>query len=118
MTMRSSSELPDDVGTVFVTAVPGSKFQVLGRRDPRNGELCAGSLMMAPLGASDLMPPELPTPFPPEFVTGPEAERLVAEAVQHYTAIARRDGMTLEEFMTRPKAKVFRTVSDVTNNPF
>jgi hypothetical protein len=113
--MRRSSELPDDVGTVFVTAVPDSKFQVIGRRDPCNGELCAGSLMMAPLGASELiMPPKLPNP-PPEFVTGPEAERLVTEAVQHFTAIARREGMTLEGFMTRPNPKVFRTVSDITD---
>src|SRR5262249_23989354 len=40
--VRFSHELPDDVGTVFVTAVLGAPFQLLGRRDPANGELCVG----------------------------------------------------------------------------
>jgi len=35
---RPSSELPDDEGTVFVTNVPGSSIQALGRRDPTTGE--------------------------------------------------------------------------------
>jgi hypothetical protein len=111
--MRSSSELPDNVGTVFVTAVPGSKFQVMGRRDPSNGELCFSSLYMA---APDAPPPsEWMKEFAPqmEFVTGPEAEGLVAEAVQQTTAIAQREGMTLEQLITEPNAKVFRTVSDI-----
>src|SRR5262249_33119420 len=38
--VRYSSELRDDEGRVFVTDVPGSPFQIMGRRDPRTGELC------------------------------------------------------------------------------
>jgi hypothetical protein len=39
--VRSTEELPDDVGTVFITNVPGAPFQVMGRRGP-TGELFAG----------------------------------------------------------------------------
>jgi hypothetical protein len=89
--MRSSKELPDDVGSVFVTAVPGSKFQVVGRRDPANGELCAGMLVLNAAG-------KLPHSGV-EAVTGPEAERLLAEMIQAATMQAHREGMTLDAFM-------------------
>jgi hypothetical protein len=96
MKIRPSSELPDDAGTVFVTAVPDSKFQVLGRRDPATGELCVGSIAMPPAGQ------ELPPPMPGvEIVTGPEAERLVAELVRRMTAAADREGVSVEEYVTR-----------------
>src|SRR5215831_12831438 len=42
--VRCSSELPDHVGRVFVTAVPNVPIQVMGRRDPATGELCVGSI--------------------------------------------------------------------------
>jgi hypothetical protein len=109
--MRSSSELPDDVGFVFMTAVSGSKFKVIGRRDPNNGELCAGLLMMVSPG--EPTPSESNCPLRIEFVTGPEAEQLVAEAVSHATAIAYRLGVTLEEFVKRHQFKgEFSTVMD------
>jgi hypothetical protein len=41
---RSSSELPDDEGTEFVTRVPNSPIQAMGRRDPTTGELCVDSV--------------------------------------------------------------------------
>jgi hypothetical protein len=44
MTIRYTSELPEEVGTVFVTNVPGAPFQVLGRRGPTR-ELFVGSLV-------------------------------------------------------------------------
>jgi hypothetical protein len=40
---RSSSELPDDKGTVFITNVPDAPFQIIGRRGP-TGELFVGRL--------------------------------------------------------------------------
>ena len=41
MSIRLSDDLPEGEGTAFVTAVPGAKFHVLGRRDPKTGELCS-----------------------------------------------------------------------------
>jgi len=42
--LRSSSELPDDVGRVFVTNVPNAPIQVMGRRDPATGEPPRGTV--------------------------------------------------------------------------
>jgi hypothetical protein len=96
--VRMSSELPDDVGTVFVTAVPNAPLQILGRRDPMNGELCVGSVMVAP---ADLPwpPPEHPSDI--ELVTGPEAERLILAVHGHLTERADEEGLSFEQSMAK-----------------
>ena len=76
---RPSSELPDDEGTVFVTNVPGSSIQALGRRDPTTGELCVYATIRA---QRDDAPPfdeacREPARRGVEIVTGPEAEDLI-----------------------------------------
>jgi hypothetical protein len=38
-----SDTLADDEGVMFATNVPGSPIQVMGRRDPRTGELCVSA---------------------------------------------------------------------------
>jgi hypothetical protein len=40
MTLRSSSELADDEGRVFLAYAPPRTLMVMGRRDPRNGAMC------------------------------------------------------------------------------
>jgi hypothetical protein len=72
---RPSSELPDDVGTVFVTRVPGSHIAVVGRRGP-TGELFVGRVFERKDNKTEL--PDLLEGV--EIVTGPEAERLTAWA--------------------------------------
>jgi hypothetical protein len=99
MRIRRSSELPDDAGTVFVTMVPGAKFQAMGRRDPATGELCVGSIIFTPPGGV-LELDSIPFDYV-ERVTGPEAERLVAELVRRMTAGAQREGVIVEEYVTR-----------------
>jgi hypothetical protein len=47
MSIRLSDDLPEGEGTNFVTAVPGAKFHVSGRRDPKTGE---GSLIVTTRG--------------------------------------------------------------------
>ena len=37
--VRRTTELPDDVGDVFLTDVPNAPFLIHGRRDPTSGEL-------------------------------------------------------------------------------
>ena len=72
---RRSSELPDDVGTLFSTRVPGSLIQVYGRRGP-TGELFVGGVFENKVCKRDLTDfPEYPEWV--EAVTGPEAERLI-----------------------------------------
>jgi len=97
--IRSSSELADDVGTVFVTAVAGAPLQIYGRRDPANGELCVGGVAM-PKGdhrlemiAANLGGVEL--------VTGPEAERLILAALRHFTEQAEAEGLTFEQYAAK-----------------
>jgi hypothetical protein len=90
--LRSSSELPDDAGRVFITNVPDAPLQVLGRRDPATGELCVGSVVF---------PDRLPDVAPPrgvEVVTGPEAERLILAVHQMLTRKALEKGLTLEAY--------------------
>jgi hypothetical protein len=70
--IRRSSELPDDLGRVFVTDVPSSWFQVIGRR--WNGEFFVGSCIVTPKGKP--RPAEGAYPGV-EVLSGPEAERLV-----------------------------------------
>jgi hypothetical protein len=94
--IRSSSELPDDVGKVFVTNVPNAPLQILGRRDPTNGELCVGRVG---LHRADV-------PFPPgiEVVTGPEAKELITAVHQRLTRKASESGLTFEAYMEQEGA--------------
>ena len=80
VTLRSSSELADDEGRVFVAYAPPRTLMVMGRRDPRNGDLCVSRYAWKP--------PEVPWPGPDapfERITGPEAERLL-DAVERLIA--------------------------------
>ena len=83
MTLRFSRELADDEGRVFVAYAPPRTLMVMGRRDPRNGDLCVSSYTWKP--------PEMPwerveSPDAPyEHITGPGAERLL-DAVEHCIA--------------------------------
>jgi hypothetical protein len=83
MKLRFSSELHPDEGFVFVTSVPGSPFQILGRRDPKNGELCVGSLFYGGMPSDDL---------PCEIVTGQEAQQLLNAVVDEAVASHRWHG--------------------------
>jgi hypothetical protein len=72
---RSSDELPDDEGTVFVTNVPDAPFQIVGRRGS-TGELFVGSLMHL-RGGTTMSPDKLATaPVKPEVVDGEEGRKL------------------------------------------
>jgi hypothetical protein len=80
MTLRSSSELADDEGRVFLAYAPPRTLMVMGRRDPRNGDLCVSRYTWKL--------PEVPWPGPDapcERITGPEAERLL-DAVERWIA--------------------------------
>ena len=82
MKIRCSDTLADDEGVVFATNVPGSPIQVMGRRDPRTGELCVSKVYMTS--------PEFEAAFHgarPKFeaVTGAEAERVVAQVYTDIT---------------------------------
>jgi hypothetical protein len=96
--VRSSNELPDDVDTVFVTAVPNAPLQILGRRDPATGELCVGSVMKPP---TDAPWPPFERPSCVEIVTGPEAERLILAVHGDLTEQAEQEGLTLEQFIAK-----------------
>jgi hypothetical protein len=79
---RSSSELPDDVGTVFVTNVPDAPFQILGRRGP-TGELFVGRHLTSRDGRTTLSPEELAAlPFKVEVVAGAEGQKLISDVVR------------------------------------
>ena len=80
MTLPFSSELAPDEGRVFVAYAPPYPVLVMGRRDPRNSELCVSQFYWKP--------PEAPWPDPNdpsgpryEHITGPEAEHLLAAAL-------------------------------------
>jgi hypothetical protein len=78
MTLWFSRELADDEGVVFVAYAPPCPRLVLGRRDPRNGELCVSRILRKPPG----MPwpdPNDPKAPPCEHITEPEAKRLFDE---------------------------------------
>jgi len=80
VTLRSSRELADNEGRVFVAYAPPRTLMVMGRRDPRNGDLCVSRYAWKP--------PEVPWPGPDapfERITGPEAERLL-DAVERWIA--------------------------------
>jgi hypothetical protein len=95
--IRSSRELPDDVGRVFVTNVSNAPIQVMGRRDPATGELCvSGALHRTPDAPNFEGLAELPSYV--EVVTGPEAERLILAVHRSLTERANVENLTLEEF--------------------
>jgi hypothetical protein len=71
-----SCDLPDDEGTVFVTAVPGAPFQISGRRAP-TGKLHVGKLWQATEQQTEDGAATLPCWL--ERVTGPEAQQLIAD---------------------------------------
>ena len=72
--IRSSSELPDDEGRVFVTYVPDAPFHVMGRRAD-SGELFVGAIVpKEKITAENLRN----APVRVEVVTGREAEDLIA----------------------------------------
>jgi len=98
--IRNSNELPDDVGRVFVTAVPDAPIQLVGRRDPETGELCVVGALGPP--RKDIPAPsgdDLPSYI--EVVTGPEAERLILSVHRWLTERAEAEGLTIEQFMAK-----------------
>jgi hypothetical protein len=77
--IKNSSDLPEDVGTVFVTNVPGAPFQLLGRR--HDGELYVGSLIF-PGPGRDVCEDTREIAIEMkgiEVVTGREAEQLIVD---------------------------------------
>jgi hypothetical protein len=70
--IRWSNELPDDEGVVFVTDIPGSWFQIYGRR--AYGELFVGGFIVPSKGQG--RPAEMVGDLA-EIQRGPEAEKLV-----------------------------------------
>jgi hypothetical protein len=96
--IRSSSELADDVGRVFVTAVLDAPFQLTGRRDPANSELCVGGIVGVPKDAP-WPPPDQPSWI--EVVTGPEAERLILSVHFRLTEQAEQEKITLEQLIEK-----------------
>jgi hypothetical protein len=106
--VRFSHELPDDVGTVFMTAVPGAPIQIIGRRDPATGELCPGSIVRAPEDVGTSLPP---VPDDVEAVTGPEAERLIL-AVHHWLSEqAEAEGMSFDEYAAKHEQAMRQSIS-------
>jgi hypothetical protein len=93
--IRSTNELPADVGVEFITAVPDAPMQIRGRRDPVTGELFLGGISQLPQGVP-WPPTELPQGV--EIVTGPEAESLVLSVHRWLTKLAEAEGLTLDEF--------------------
>jgi hypothetical protein len=78
--IRMTNELPDDVGTVFLTDVPNAPFLILGRRDPTSGELFVGTRFAAKpdVNIADLVAEiEKEEGAGVEIVAGEEAEQLI-----------------------------------------
>jgi hypothetical protein len=103
--IRSSSELADDEGTVFVTNVAGAPFQILGRRGP-SGKLFVGWVFtpgkpveQAYQECADAMGAKM------EIVTGPEAERLIA-GVQRRGVKRSETGTEAERLIARMQRKL------------
>ena len=87
--VRNSSELPDDVGTVFVTHVQDASFQIVGRRDPATSELYVGSLLW-PRGPLEQAIKDIKQEFPgTEIVTGEEAEDLIKQVMASWATVSR-----------------------------
>jgi hypothetical protein len=70
--IRKSDDLPDDVGVVFVTNVPGSWLQLYGRR--AYGELWVGGSVVQ----SEGQPAPATAVDGVEIISGPEAQQLVS----------------------------------------
>jgi hypothetical protein len=86
--LKETSELPDDEGTVYMTAVADAPFQIFGRR-ARNGELYVGATFTPDEGHNAhecvLKGAEqcrAETGVEIEVVTGLEAEKLIAAVVK------------------------------------
>jgi hypothetical protein len=78
---RSSDELPDDEGTVFVTNVPDAPFQIIGRRGP-TGELFVGRIFTPRNGGATMSSEELPSaPLKAEVVDGEEGRKLISDVM-------------------------------------
>jgi hypothetical protein len=90
--IRSSSELADDEGKVFMAHVPDAPIFIIGRRDPATGELCVGGVYNK--NESGLTAAEFEERFNKdnakehgiEVVTGPEAEQLIARVQRRLSA--------------------------------
>jgi hypothetical protein len=82
--VRFSKELAEDEGAVFAASMPGAPLGIGGRRDPRNGELCVGSIIHGVDIASLLSAPKMGFV---EHVTGPEAERLIGTVMEKLSRI-------------------------------
>jgi hypothetical protein len=81
----TTRELPDDVGRVFVTNVPGSLLQVIGRRNPATGVLHAGRTTTLEPGTDwgkEIVETMERTGVRVEVVTGKEAEDLINSIVE------------------------------------
>jgi hypothetical protein len=96
--VRFSSELVDDVGRVFVTAVPNAPIQLTGRRDPATDELCVGAVVGGPKHAP-WPPPDTPNWI--EVVTGSEAELLILSVHRWLTERAEAAGLTFDEYAAK-----------------
>jgi len=83
MKIRRSSTLAYDEGVVFVTHVPHSPIQVMGRRDPRTCELCVAQVYETSLNFEKALSD--PAVGVIEIVTGAEAERLLAQVYADIT---------------------------------
>jgi hypothetical protein len=102
--VRFSRDLPDDVGTVFVTNVPNAPLQVMGRRDPATGELCVSNIMHPPADASPDWVTNVVLPGV-EIVTGQDAELLILSMHRWLTEQAIERGLTFDEYVRRNSAK-------------
>ena len=97
--IRHSDELPDGVGTLFVTNVPGSPIQAIGRRSP-GGELCFTAYFTPRI---EMWPGNAGALIDAEVVTGPEAARLIISVRAMVTERAEAEGLTLEQYLARSR---------------
>jgi hypothetical protein len=84
--MKSSDDLPDDEGTMFIAWSPNANFAVSGRRG-RDGELYVGSIyrdasMSTLKGVKHSIEQIKSTGVDVELVTGAEADKLFTEMAQ------------------------------------
>jgi hypothetical protein len=84
--MKSTDDLPDDEGTMFIAWSPNANFAVSGRRG-RDGELYVGSIyqdasMSTLKGVKHSIEQIKSTGVDVELVTGAEADKLFTEMAQ------------------------------------
>jgi hypothetical protein len=72
--IKTTNELPDGEGILFLTYAPGAPFQVLGRRCETTGELYLWSII---IGTLDSLP-KIQARFGCELLKGKEAEDFLA----------------------------------------